>query len=294
MKRSRSSTFPKRRLRRILPGVALSVLVAFGLTLLIHNLLTPPQYHIDAGQLVLTQTDIGSQFTLVRDGGASPAQDTFRPLPYQQQIVSGKLHEFMANSVLSPQGRQEIGEWESQYGFQPTNPPLIMGPFVAEHTGIFDIYSVVLSFRTEDAARQEYHCCHYVDRDLNFDDYHTVPVHLGDKSDGWTGIRKSLKVAGSTATQMPTDPAYQERTYAIHWRHGPIVTNVAVWGAHDVTLAEALHIAEKVDTHITQALQTQTSAKEGSHAEDVVAGTPAGDCPLCVADHRAYRGLHGD
>lgn len=292
MKRSKSSASSKGRLRRILPGVALSALVAFGLTLLLHNLLTPPQYHIDAGQLGLTQADVGSQFTKVAESGASPAQQTISPLPYQQQLVSGRLREFMANRVLSAQGRQQIGAWESQYGFQPTNPPLIMGPFVAEHSGIFDVYSVVLSFRTEDAARQEYHCCHYVDEDLNFDDYHTVPIHLGDEADGWTGIRKSLKVAGSTATQMPTDPAYQERTYAIHWRHGPIVTNVAVWGAHDVTLDDALHIAEKVDAHITQALQTQTSAKEGLHAEDVVAGSPAGDCPLCVADHRAYRGLH--
>ena len=292
MKHPEPEKLSKRRLHRMLPGVALSVLVAFGLTLLIHNLLAAPQYHIDAEQLVLTQADVGSQFTKVAESGVSPAQHAISPLPYQQQIVSGRLREYMANSVLSPQGRQQIGNWESQYGFQPANPPLIMGPFVAEHTGIFDVYSVVLSFRTEDAARQEYHCCHYVDEDLNFDDYHTIPVHLGDESDGWTGIRKSLTIAGSSAPKMPTDPAYQERTYAIHWRHGPIVTNVAVWGAHDVMLDDALRIAAKVDAHITQALRS--GMKEGFHAQDVVAGPFTGGGALHVADHRAYRGLHRD
>jgi hypothetical protein len=292
MKRLKSSASPKRRLRQILPGVALSVLVAFGLTLLIHNLLTAPQYHIDAEELLLTSADVGPLFTQAGEGSVGPTQSTVSPLPYQQQMIAGRLREFMANSVLSPQGRQQIGDWESKYGFQPTSPPTIMGPFVAEHNGIFDVISVVRSFQTVDAAGQEYHCCHYVDRDLNFDDYHTVPVHLGDESDGWTGISKSLTIVGSNAPKMPTDPAYQERGYDIHWRHGPIVTTVAVWGAHDVTLAEAMHIAEKVDAHITQALQT--SAKESSHAEDPVAGSPAGDSSLCVADHRAYRGLHRD
>ena len=246
---------PRRRPRRILPGVALSVLVALGLTVLLHTLLAPPEYHIDAGQLVLTQADVGSQFTQTDEGAAPLAQWTLNVLPYQQQVVSSRSRDFMANSALSAEGRQQIGDWERQYSFPVTNPPAIMGPFVAEHTGVFEISSRALSFRTEDAARQEYHCCHYVDEDLNFDDYRTFPVHLGDEGDGWTGISKSITTIGSSAPQMPTNPAYQERAWGIHWRHGPVVTTVAVWGAHDITLADALRLAGIVDGRITQALQ---------------------------------------
>ena len=290
MKRPKPAKSSKRRLRGILSGVALSVLVAFGLALLLHNLLVAPQYNIDAEQLLLTQADLGSQFTQMGEGNVGPTQHTVSPLPYQRQMIAGRLREFMANSVLSARGQQEIGDWERKYGLQLTNPPTIAGPFVADHTGVLEIDSVVRSFQTEAAARQEYHCCHYVDRDLNFDDYHTVPVHLGDEADGWTGIRKSITVVGSSAPPMPTNPAYQERGFAIHWRHGPIVTAVAVWGAHDVTLDDALHIAAKVDAHITQALQT--SAKESLHGQEVVARSFAGSGALRIADHRAHRGLY--
>jgi hypothetical protein len=169
-----------------------------------------------------------------------------------------------------------------------------MGPFVAEHTGVFDISSRALSFQTEDAARQEYHCCHYEDRDLNFDDYRTFPVHLGDEGDGWTGISKSITAVGSSVPQMPTNPAYQERTWVIHWRHGPVVAQITIWGAHDTIRDDALRFAEIVDARITQALQTRASAKEGLRGQAVVAWPCAGGGALRVADHRAYCGLHWD
>ncbi|MFI5274596.1 MAG: hypothetical protein ACHQ4H_16310 [Ktedonobacterales bacterium] len=265
------------------------MLVAVGLALLIHNWQAMPTYRIDAEQLLLTQTDVGPQFKETGEGNVGPAQQTHTPLPYQQQMISGRLREFMANSVLSTQGRQEIGAWEQQYGFAPTNPPTIMGPFVADHTGVLDVVSVVRSFQTEDAARQEYHCCHYVDLNLNFDESHTVPIHLGDEADGWTGISKSLS-GPSISPAMPTSSAYQERGYSIHWRHGSIVTNVAVWGAHDVTLDDALRIAQRVDAHIVQALQVNT--KEGLHANSVVDGSYSGGSALCAADRRTHPGFH--
>ena len=283
---------PRRRPRRILFGVALSVMVAFALTALLHTLLAAPEYHIDATRLALTQADVGSQFTLVDEGAAPLAQRSLNLLPYQRQVVSSRSREFMANSALSAEGRQQIGDWERQYSYPVTNPPAIMGPFVAEHTGVFEISSRALSFRTEDAARQEYHCCHYEDRDLNFDDYRTFPVHLGDEADGWTGISKSITTVGSSAPQMPTDPAYQERTWVIHWRHGPVVAEVTLWGAHDIALADALHLAGIVDARITLALQAHASAKGGLHAQAVMARSSAGSGALRVADHRAYRDLH--
>lgn len=273
----------------VLPGVTLSVLVAVGLALLIHNWLAVPLYRIDANQLLLTQTDVGPQFMQTEEGNVGPTQHSVAPLPYQQQMLAGKVREFMANSVLSAQGQQEIGDWESRYGFPPTNPPTIMGPFVADHSGAFNIISVVRSFQTEDSARQEYHCCHYVDQELNFDDFHTVSVHLGDEADGWTGIRKSVSGPG-ISPNMPTDTNYQERGYSIHWRHGPIVTNVAVWGAHDLALTDALDIAKRVDSHIVQALHT--TAKEGFHANNLVDGSYSCSSALRIADCRPYANLH--
>jgi hypothetical protein len=271
----------------------LAVLVAAILVFTAHLLLAQPTYSIDPGTILLSQTDVGSQFRLLSTGGVGPAQSTVKPLPYQQQMIAGLVRTFYSAQVLDPAAVKEIDDWEQQYGVLTTDPPIVMGPFVAEHHGIFQIYSVERSFQTADAAWHEYHCCTYVGRDESFDDYHTlvVPTHLGDESRAWTGISKSLQ-GPTISPAMPTTDSYQERTYSIHWRHGPIDSIIAVWGSHDITLAQALQFARIVDQHIEQAIQ-QYSTDGGPHAPHTIAfpsrveDVLASNTSLWVADRRA-------
>jgi hypothetical protein len=231
-------------------GIALSVIVAALLASLINaRLHAPPEpvYSIDPRPLALTLTDVGSQFALLGDSGLGPTQRTAAPLPYQQLFVGGTLHFFMSKTVLSPQGTKEIADWErANTNFKPTDPPTILGSFVADHTGIFEINDAEQSYHTTASARQDFHCCHYA-RENNFDDYHTIPVQLGDEADAFTGY---LIDAQNVADD------YLQREYAIHWRHGPIVSSISILGAHDITFAQVLQLAQIVDQRIAHALKS--------------------------------------
>ncbi|HEX6122180.1 MAG TPA: hypothetical protein VFY89_03415, partial [Ktedonobacterales bacterium] len=198
--------------RRVIPRVALAILAAAAITALLLKVfgvygVFSPRYSVNPLSVLLTSGDVGSRYTLMGTGAVAPAQQTGNPLPYQQQYIGGLARLYIANSVLSTAGQQEIDSWEQQYGFNPTTPPTIMGPFVADHGGIFSINNVERSFQTTDAAWHEYHCCHYVGRDQSFDDYHSFEVQgLGDEANGWTGIRKAVTGQGIT---MPQSDAFQ-------------------------------------------------------------------------------------
>lgn len=281
------------KIRRVALGVTLAVLVAAVLAFAVQRFRAEPTYALDPSTLLLSQADVGSQFVLLNTGGVGPAQQTVQPLPYQQQYIGGLVRTFYGVQVLDPATVKVLEDWSQQYGVPITDPPQVMGPFVSEHHGIFQIYSVVRSFQTVDAAWHEYHCCNYVGRADSFDDYHalSVPTHLGDESSAWTGIKKRLQGPGISPS-MPTTDAYQERTYSVYWRHGPIVSIIAIWGSHDIALAQALQLAQIVDQHIGQALQPY-STHGGSHASHTHAAPPwvevlvASDAALWAVDHRA-------
>lgn len=236
----------KRRWLGIALGVTASVLIAVVIAAVVHQMLPEgaPTYALDADRLALAPADMGSQFTLVGDANAGPTQMTLRPLPYQQQLFEGRLHYFVVSSALSSEGQAEIASWQQPRGFTPTNPPTIFGPFVDEHTGIFEITSVELSYRTADAAHQDYRCCTFDFAD-NYAGYHTIPIQLGDEANAWGGIRDS-----------PTNPPeeYEEQVFYIRWRHGPIVSTLWIEGAHDITFDQAVELAHVVDQRIAAAL----------------------------------------
>ncbi len=242
---------PKTPPRKVLLGISLSVVVAAAIALLLRAGLAGPSYTIDPASVALTSDDVGSQFSVVSTGPVPPAQHTIEPLPYQREYVGGQVRTFVSASVLSPEGTREINEWSQRYGGPVTSPPTVMGPFVADHKGVFEIFDVERSFKTADAARQEYHCCQYVGRDQSFSDSQTLAIRLGDEADGWTGINKPL-TGPTISPSMPTDAAYQERGYSLHWRRGPIVSTLAVWGSHDITLGDALALGRIIDRRITQ------------------------------------------
>lgn len=257
---ARNTQAPTPRRRSLATALAVSTVMAVILAALIHmwtaqaGLATAPiasptstvtRYALDPTALLLTAADVDPDFSIVIDEALGPTQRTAYPLPYQKELVGGRLRDIMITAALSPQSRAEIGNWQQARGFTPTNPPSIFGPFVAEHRGIFEMYDAVLSYQTTDAARQDYHCCTYPNLDENYADYTTLPAQLGEEADAWSGIRIS-----------PTNPPaeYEEQVYHIHWRRGPVVMTLWVLGSHDITFSDALRWANLIDQRIVQNL----------------------------------------
>jgi hypothetical protein len=244
---------------RIVVGVGISVLVALGIAGLVHILdarpgaVTESTYAIDPTSLALTTADIGSSFPLVTEGPIGPTQhaSAIYPVPYQQYFLGGWVRVFMVQSSLVPPGRTELETYERAHGFAPTDPPTIFGPFVADHQGLFEVSDAELSYQVASAAHSDY----LISRPgkdtignyrFNYDNWQTYPIQLGDEADAWGGIRRS-----------PTNPpqAYEEQTFRVRWRHGPIVSTLFTHGAHDLTLDTALRLAHIVDARIASAIQ---------------------------------------
>lgn len=205
-----------------------------------------PRYSIDPASLSLTAADVGPQFDIVHDSPAGPTQRAISPPPYQSDFVGGHLRVFMTQAALTDLGAAQIADWERAHGFTPTDPPTILGPFVADHSGIFEIDDVQRSYQTADAAHLDYACCTY-NREEIFHQYHTIPVQLGAEADAFTGLNE-IANAGDADLELQ---------FTIHWRHGPIVSVVSIAGSHDITFDQALHLALIDDQRITQALQSQ-------------------------------------
>lgn len=282
--------------RTIVLGVIASILVAAVGAAILRVWLAAPTYDLDPKSLLLTQADVPASLMLDATGGVGPAQDTVSPLPYQQQMIGGLIRIYFARSVESPAGLKEINGWISKYGVPISNPPVIKGPFVTDHSGIFELDEVVRSFQTVDAARQEYHCCSYPGRATNFTDYRTLTVQLGDEADAWTGIQRPLS-GPSISPAMPQDSKYEELGFSLHWRHGPVVTTLSIWGAHDITLDQALELARITDARIVQAMRQQHGTEANNATVDThhvgwqMDGVSAYALPpssLRAADRRTY------
>src|SRR5487761_2321424 len=223
----------------------------------------PSMYDIQPDAALLTNGDVGSSYTQTGTGSVGSAQLSISPLPYQQKMLGGRIRVFTAISELAPAGQKEIVDWLQRYNIPFASRPTAMGPFVADHQGIFEIYDVVRSFQTIDAAKQEYHCCTY-DRSSSFTGYRTLQVHLGDEADAWTGIKRPPS-GPSISAAIPQIDLYQERGYVVHWRTGPVVSTIAIWGAHSITLSDALRLASIANSRIMAAIK---NSKTGgiSHA----------------------------
>jgi hypothetical protein len=276
-------------------GVGISVLLAVGIAGLAHVLIPPsgsaphgtttePSYRIDPASLALTKTDVDASFPLVNEGPLGPSQLSAFPLPYQRQFTGGWARNFMVQAALVPPGRTEIETYEQAHGYLPTDPPTIFGPFVADHQGLFEVSDFELTYRVASAAHPDYLCCDggsTVNYTANYDNWRTYPIQLGDKANAWGGIRRS-------PTHPPQD--YEEQTFRIRWRHGPVVSTIFIHGAHDLTLDPAIHLAQIVDTRIASALQqSQQASKGASHGFDPQDVAPSASIGVaqCPAGRRA-------
>ncbi len=205
---------------------------------------TSSQPRTNIANFVLSQADVGSQFTMLIDSIAGPTQRSPFELPYQHDFVGGHFRYFMTNAALDPTGKAQITNWEEAHNFPITSPYItIMGPFVSTHTGVFVINSQVLRYSNADSAAADYHCCKAVGNQNNFTDYQTPNVKIGDESQAFSGIERYV------AAPNPQDCM---QLYAIHWRRGDFVSFLSVLGAHDIQLSDAMRLAQIVDQRITQ------------------------------------------
>lgn len=286
---------PARRSRgkssRVLLKVGLSLLVAVAIAGLVHVLVPPsgaaqqsapmePTYSIDPAAVALTTTDVGTTFSLVNEGGLGPSQRSApgHPAPYQQQFFGGWARNYMIQSALVPPGRTELTNYAVQIGIYPSDPPTIMGPFVIEHHGLFEVSDFEESYHQAGAAHPDYLCCDAgstANYTANYDNWRPYPIHLGDEANAWGGIRR---------TPANRDD-YEEQTFRIRWRHGPIVSTIFTRGAHDLTLDSALGFAHIVDARIASAMRQ--AAKGVSHAADPhVLAPPDSSCLALCDSHR--------
>jgi hypothetical protein len=254
----------RKRLPKVALGVGIAVLVAVGIagaTHVLSSTSTEPAYSIDPASVALTTADVGPNFPLVNEGALGPSQHTAPgfPLPYQQYFLGGWARNFMIESALVPPGRTEIDRYSEQLGIQPSDPPTIIGPFVTDHAGLFEVSDFEISYHLASAAHLDYLVSHpgpeaNSNYTANYDKWRTYPIQLGDEADAWGGIRD---------TPAKRDN-YEEQTFRVRWRRGPVVSTVFIRGAHDLTLDSALHFAHIVDARIVSAMEHP--AKGVSHA----------------------------
>lgn len=270
-------------------GIAASALVALVITVIVRQAWPPGEatYALDPQALQLDPPDIGLDFTQIVDAPLGPSQQSLHPFGYQLDYLSGSLRVFMVNSALNESGRAEIANWEQPRGFTPTNPPTIMGPFVSDHSGIFEVDSQVRSYKSVSSAHQDYQCCTY-NWSANYTDWHAVSLQMGDEGDSGGGTRN-----------MPTNPPRddEEQAYILHWRHGPIVARLYVFGAHDITFAQCLRLATVLDQHISQALKSATKGVSNASATGLARIIPVlgqTGSAIHITDRRLDRWLHLD
>lgn len=241
---------------RVAVGIGIAVVLAVIIALVAHAILNPPEsrYTIDPQQVALSLADVGAQQYSVVDtsdypptpwllshAGSGPFE------PFEGQYYKGWRVDFYVTSVLTPQAEAEIGQWQAARGFQPTDPPTIFGPYVAEHTGIFEIVDAEQSYHTASAAHDDFVCCtagKASDYAANYDGWHALSIQVGDETYAWSGIRD---------TPANCDD-YEELVYFIHWRHGSVDSTIWIFGAHDVTSGQMLTLARLVDSRIARAL----------------------------------------
>lgn len=285
-------------------GVGVSLLLAVVIAALAHVFAGPPSsptsvptsnaqtaytvnpaehaYSIDPARVALTTADAGPHFPLVTQGGIGPTQPSFRPLPYQQQYVSGWLRYFMIESALKPPGRTEIDNYSTSLGLTPSDPPTIFGPFVAEHSGLFEITDTEQSYHFASAAHIDYLCCDGGSTDnytRNYVNWQTYPIHIGDETFAWGGIQR-----------MPPDRQgveyqdYWEQSFTIRWRRGPVVSTLFIRGAHDLTLDPGISFARLIDQRIASTLHQATKGAFHASNTDVLATQVAPSPALCPLD----------
>lgn len=161
------------------------------------------------------------------------------PVPKRCDFTS-----FLVDSAISGPGREQIDAYTRQGGntVNPASPMLpIAGPFVASHSGIFEIYDDVMVLPSDAAAHDEFVTESY-SRQEQDTDYRELPASVGDERKMYRGV------FGPSATTYQTQ-------IVTFWRRGNVVAMLNTMGAADVSEAEHARLVQLIDARITALLQ---------------------------------------
>ena len=97
---------------------------------------------------------------------------------------------FLIETGLNEPGRQQIDAFEREGGNEPrTETPMlpVAGPFVATHSGIFEIYDYVMALSSDAEAHDEFVSSSYSRADQETD-YRELPASLADERKMYRGV----------------------------------------------------------------------------------------------------------
>jgi hypothetical protein len=166
--------------------------------------------------------------------GGPHISDGTPPVPSRCEFTS-----FLADSAASGPGRAQIDATTRQGGnaVDPAAPMLpIAGPFVATHSGIFEIYDYVMILPSDAAAHDEF-VVEARSRQAQDTDYRELAGSAGDERMMYRGV------LGPAATTYETQ-------IVTFWRRGNVVAMVNTMGAADVSEAEHVRLAGLIDARI--------------------------------------------
>jgi hypothetical protein len=147
-------------------------------------------------------------------------------------------------TAISGPGRAQIDAFARSQGYpvdfrgMPLLP--IQGPFVASHSGTFEVYDDVELFANEATAKRQFTQQAYP-RTNQLVGYRELTSSLGDARLSYMG-------------GFGPDPASSETQIVSIWRRGNAVATLSTLGASDMSLSEHARLAAIIDRRL-QALQ---------------------------------------
>jgi hypothetical protein len=159
------------------------------------------------------------------------------PVPKRCEFTS-----FLVDSAISGPGREQIDAYTREGGntLNSASPILpIVGPFVAAHSGIFEIYDYVMVLPSDAAAHDEFVIESHSRQDQDTD-YRELTASVGDE-------RKMYRdVLGPSA-------ATHETQIVTFWRRGNVIAMVNTMGAADLSEAQHARLVSLVDARMEAA-----------------------------------------
>jgi hypothetical protein len=174
------------------------------------------------------------------------------PVPKRCEFTS-----YLVVSATSGSGREQIDAYTREGGntVNPSAPMLpIEGPFVASHSGIFEIYDDVMVLPSDAAAHEEF-VVESHSRQGQDTDYRELLASAGDERKMYRGV-----LGPSAAT-------YQTQVVTV-WRRGNVVAMLNTMGAADLSETEHARLVSLIDARI-EAAATRLKAEAAHRRADL-------------------------
>ncbi len=157
---------------------------------------------------------------------------------------------FLTASAIDGAGREQLDAYTRETGNTP-NPLLplpIAGPFVATHSGIFEVYDWVVVLPSSVDAQDEFARMAHSRAD-QLSDYRELPSSLGDERRVYRGVFGP--------------PATYETQIVTFWRRGDVVAMLNTMGAADISEDQHTDLVRIVDARM-QAIAQQIGRRRES------------------------------